>query len=238
VTDLWGGHRVRHWLGSWIRAGLDVPSLVVGRGRVISLLALGVGALVCLYVPGAAEATRASSEDIGGRTIHTAVRVMAADGARVAVITRSVRGDCEHVAVWTPAVKSVLRFPARREPCTGADTIGSVALAGTQAAWLWATTTGTYVETGVITATLVHPKAVMPVLEHNGAQREGAGEFTRRPVGHAGLLAFTVEHACDADAVRNQGPGGRAGPVPSGPRHRGNRRRDAVSDGWARPVPR
>jgi hypothetical protein len=126
---------------------------------------------------------------------------------RVAVITRSVRGDCEHVAVWTPAAKSVLRFPARPEPCTGADAIGSVALAGTRTAWLWWTTTGTYVETGVITATIVNPKAVMPVFAHNGALRGGAGGLTTRPVGHGGLLAFTVEHACDADAVRNEGPG-------------------------------
>jgi len=132
---------------------------------------------------------------------------MAADGPRVAVITRSVRGDCEHVAVWTPAAKSVRRFPPKRTPCTGADAIGSVALAGTRTAWLWATTTGTSVETGVITATLAHPKALLPVFAHNGAERGGAGDFTRRPVGHGGLLAFTVEHACDADAVRNQGPG-------------------------------
>jgi hypothetical protein len=183
------------------------PRKAVGRGRVISLLALGVGVLVCSYVPAGAS-TRASSEDsVAGQTIHTAVKVMAADGPRVAVITRSVRGDCEHVAVWTHAAKSVQRFPARRKPCTGADSIGSVALAGTQTAWLWATTTGTYAETGVITATLVHPKALMPVFAHNGAQRDGAGDFTRRPMGHGGLLAFTVEHACDADAVRNQGPG-------------------------------
>lgn len=134
----------------------------MGRDRMISvaLLAVGVGALACLDLSVGAEATTAGSDVEGhSRTIDTTVKVMAADGARVAFITRSLRGDCEHVVVWTPATRSVRRFPVRPEPCTGADTIGSVALAGTRPAWLWATTTGIGVETGVITATLAHPTA-------------------------------------------------------------------------------
>jgi hypothetical protein len=184
----------------------------MGRERIlpVALLALGIGALACLYFSVRAEATRRLSQAVvgrGARTIRVAVTAMAADGSRVAVMTRTVRGDCEHVVVWTPASNHLVRFPARRTRCTGADDIGSVALAGTRTAWLWATTTGTYVETGVITATLSRPESPMPLFAHNGAERDGAGGFTRRPVGHGGLLAFTVEHACDADAVRNQGPG-------------------------------
>ena len=175
----------------------------------VALLAVGVGALACLVLSFGAEATTAGSDVDGhSRTIDTTVKVMAADGARVAFITRSLPGDCEHVVVWTPATRSLRRFPVRAEPCTGADTIGSVALAGTRAAWLWATTTGIGLETGVITATLAHPTASMPVFEHSGADRgTGAGTFTRRPVGHGRLLAFTVEHGCDADAERKEGPG-------------------------------
>ena len=162
------------------------------RGAAFAALAVG---LVGVCGSGAARGTIPEQSS----TIHTPIKYMAADGGRVALITRSTRSDCEHVAIWTPATKSLRRFsgPAR---CTEPETIGPIALAGNKTSWLWTSTTGLTVETAVVMAGVSRPKRLLPFFVHVGADRAtGAGQFARRPVGHDALLAFTVEHNCDAN---------------------------------------
>jgi hypothetical protein len=70
---------------------------------------------------------------------RTPVTALAADGARVAFAPRSARGDCAHVAVWTPAAGTLDRW-GTPTPCLGKpygrDGIAGVALAGQRAAWV------------------------------------------------------------------------------------------------------
>jgi Tol biopolymer transport system component len=124
---------------------------------------------------------------------------LAADGPRVAFIAGTTRTDCHHVAVWTPATKSVRRF-GLRAPCTDLsprDGMPSVALAGTRVAWL-ETGGGNLLETAVVTATLSH---LAPVWIAEGtADGNDVGTLAGRPVGDGTLLGFTVERSCDSDS--------------------------------------
>ncbi len=124
---------------------------------------------------------------------------LAADGPRVAFIAGTTRTDCHHVAVWTPASKSVRRFglPA---PCLEESpresSMPSVALAGTRVAWL-ETGGGNYLETAVVTTTLSRPALVS--IAEGTADGNDVGTFAGRPVGNGTLLAFTIERSCDSD---------------------------------------
>jgi dipeptidyl aminopeptidase/acylaminoacyl peptidase len=124
---------------------------------------------------------------------------LAADGPRVALITGTTRTDCHHVAVWTPATKSVRHFgvPAPCLEVSPRDGMPAVALAGTQVAWLQ-TGGGNFLETALGTATLSRPAPVW--IAEGTADDNGVGTFARRPVGDDTLLAFTIERSCDSDS--------------------------------------
>jgi hypothetical protein len=70
--------------------------------------------------------------------VRTPVKDLSADGPRAAFITAGPH-DCDHVAVWAPAQKTITRFEAP-SPCISTST-GSgeydVELAGTRASWVW-----------------------------------------------------------------------------------------------------
>ena len=150
------------------------------------------------------------------RTLATRGRVtaLAADGDRIALIVAApyVQNggrsfDCASVVVWEPMAGRVVRL---QHPCGPGQDISlregtrAVALAGTRAAWLHLDG-GNTLETMMETAAVAQPR---PATIAYGASSEGGdGEFPLEPFGDGGLLAFTVEQRCDADAVLNQGPG-------------------------------
>ncbi len=144
----------------------------------------------------------ASTERVtGGRALalRAPIADLAADGPRVAFIAGTTRTDCDHVAVWTPATKSVRRFglPAPCLEVSPRDSMPSVALAGTQVAWL-ETGGGNYLETAVVTTTLSRPALVW--IAEGSADLNDVGTFAGRPVGDGTLLAFTIERSCDSDS--------------------------------------
>ena len=71
--------------------------------------------------------------------VRSPVTSLAADGGRVAFVATRTPIDCDHVAVWTPAAKSVRRFRLP-SPCLDPAFVSSgvygVGLAGAQAAWI------------------------------------------------------------------------------------------------------
>jgi Tol biopolymer transport system component len=73
--------------------------------------------------------------DEGSVATLAPVARLSADGPHVAFVVRATATDCEHVAVWTPADRSIRRFvlPA---PCAGGSRISGLALAGSRAAWV------------------------------------------------------------------------------------------------------
>ena len=122
---------------------------------------------------------------------------LAADGGRAALIVR--RDYCSSVEVWEPARARVVRPIG---PCgegvdaTGNQVLRGVALAGTRVAWLHPYGAN-YYYTDVSTATLDHPT---PVLLDNESALGGLGPIASAPVGHGGLLTFTVSYLCDESA--------------------------------------
>jgi WD40-like Beta Propeller Repeat len=131
--------------------------------------------------------------------VRAPIADLAADGRRVAFITGTTRTDCHHVAVWTPATKSVRRF-AVPAPClevSPRDGMPAVALAGTRVAWLQ-TGGGNTLETALVTATLSRPAPVW--IAEGAADDNDVGTFARKPVGDEALLAFTIERSCDSDS--------------------------------------
>lgn len=137
--------------------------------------------------------------------VQPSITSVAADGARVAFIEDSISTDCAHVAVWTPAKKSVRRFSARA-PClevSNREGWFAVGLAGTRAAWLH-TAGGNNLEQYVLTATLATP-TITDVGEAFAFGDESYGTFFGGLAGDGDLLAFTIERRCseyetDSDA--------------------------------------
>jgi TolB protein len=123
------------------------------------------------------------------------IEELAADGGRAAVIVEFGGGGAS-VEVWEPERARVVRL---KRPCGEfCDVIGGlngVAVAGTRVAWL-STYEGNYDYTDVSTATLDRPT---PVLLVDEAALGGLGPEASAPVGHGGLLTFTVSYQCDAD---------------------------------------
>jgi hypothetical protein len=168
--------------------------------------------------------TLVSSVVAAGPTVGTARRLatrgpvtaLAADGNRVALIVSipydphksGIAFHCASVVVWEPMRSRVVQL---QRPCGPGDEISnrestqSVALAGTQAAWLHVGGGNTQ-EAVLETATLARPARPF-WLAYGASYGGGDGEFVRDPVGDGALLAFTVDRRCDADAVLHQGPG-------------------------------
>lgn len=137
---------------------------------------------------------------INARTLAMRARVddLAADGDRVALLTRSRPTDCHHVAVWTPAMKSIRRF-MRFGPCvdvSNRDGLWSVALAGSRAAWLQ-TAGGNNLEQYVETGTLASP-TIVEVAAAFAFGDASYGTFVGGVAGDGALLAFTIEHVCSS----------------------------------------
>jgi Tol biopolymer transport system component len=132
---------------------------------------------------------------LGRETLALRAQVtgLAADGARVAFVTQATAFDCDHVAVWTPAARSLRRplpAPCEEEP---RDVPGSVALAGTRVAWSSAICITGTLDNEVLTAQLSRlDRSVGPVAAATLDLFDGDGASIGGPVGDGTLLAFTV----------------------------------------------
>jgi hypothetical protein len=130
------------------------------------------------------------------------VRAMAADGDRVA-LSVGFGGGCVNVLVWEPTRKRVVRLqPASACEPNPREGTNAVALAGTRAAWL-RTAGGNSLEMWLRSATLTRTTPVDIAMTATTGDA-GHGELIRRPIGDGALIAFTVEHRCDA--YTNEGP--------------------------------
>ena len=120
---------------------------------------------------------------------------LAADGGLAAVVFRAPPLVCAGVEAWEPARKRAVRL--HLEDCVdkGSQYVPAqgLAVAGRRVAWL-GTSGGNTLETTVAMATPEQPAAVL--LAEEAAQEDGVGTVASRPVGHGGLLAFTITHRC------------------------------------------
>jgi hypothetical protein len=120
---------------------------------------------------------------------------LSADGTRVAFVPKGGGGDCDHVAVWTSARRSLVRLGARLPaPCANVGTLSygiyDLELAGTQAAWAEIEGCGNSCDVGLKTATLARPSA-RSAGEAGGGGGAGGGEFHDFHLrGHGGLLVY------------------------------------------------
>jgi TolB protein len=172
---------------------------------------------------GGAPVAPLPSETASARTFQPgpgSITELAADGGRAAVIVASGAAGCAGVEVWEPARQRAVRL---QRPCgpnsdvSRLEATEGIALAGTRAAWLHLGG-GNSLETDLVTATLARPTPVTLADEVSNAD-DGHGDFARRPFGHAGMLAFTVDRRCDNDGTLNGRPedqcppGGKTGDV-------------------------
>jgi hypothetical protein len=134
------------------------------------------------------------SERVLGATVVETRRPVAdlsADGSHVAFVAKWTAADCDHVAVWTPASRTLHRFGAVSRSCTPwyGEEIEAVELAGTRAAWTYVISCGMSCEVVLKTASLGEPSpvAVATAFPDMGEQ-PGFNVH-----GHGGLLVFDDE---------------------------------------------
>lgn len=121
---------------------------------------------------------------------------IAADGLRVAFGDGTTTTDCRHVAVWTPAERSVVRLPDVPAPCgeiSLRDSLYGLTLAGTRAAWLQEAG-GNTLEQYIVTATLARPATVE--LARGEIVDEVYGTSITGLAGDGPLLVFGLERRC------------------------------------------
>jgi Tol biopolymer transport system component len=126
------------------------------------------------------------------------IRELAADGGLVAVVISAEPRICAGVEAWQPARRRFVRLTM--EDCVEHGSLyepaHGLAVAGTHVAWL-DVDGGMTLETTVVAATLDRSTLV---LADEGADEAGLGHVASEPMGHDGLLAFTVSHRCDEHA--------------------------------------
>ena len=155
---------------------------------------------------GAAPVAPLPSETVSASRFQAAgpgtIEELAADGGRVAFIVEY--DGSASVEAWEPGRARVVRLERPcGEFCDVIAGLNGVALAGTRVAWL-STHEGNDIETNVSTATLDRPT---PVLLDNESALGGLGPEASAPVGHGGLLTFSVSDRCDADCPPGRGTG-------------------------------
>jgi WD40-like Beta Propeller Repeat len=123
--------------------------------------------------------------------VRSKVTSLAADGGRVALVAARTPTDCDHVAVWTPAEKSVRRFRLP-SPCLDPAFVSSgvygVGLAGSRAAWISYSGNEGECDFRLETATLARPAPVpLTAASFGGCSPEA---YDLRLRGDGGLLVF------------------------------------------------
>jgi Tol biopolymer transport system component len=117
------------------------------------------------------------------------VENLSADGGRLAFSVDATAADCDHVVVWTPAKKALVRF-RRPAPCGEGNSAGAiydVELAGSRAAWAEVISCGNSCEAKLDTATLTKRA---PVDLAGDATDANDDLFDFHPRGDGGLLVF------------------------------------------------
>jgi WD40-like Beta Propeller Repeat len=133
----------------------------------------------------------------GARAVATRTPIgeLSADGSRVAFVPNASFADCDHVVVWMPTTRKLVRLAARLPaPCadlgTVSYTIYDLELAGTRAAWADIEGCGNSCDVALNTATLARPLSAM-VTDAGGGGGAGGGDFFDFHLhGHGGLLVF------------------------------------------------
>lgn len=126
----------------------------------------------------------------------TKISELAADGGLVAVVVGAEPRICAGIESWEPARRRFVRLALETCGDNGVQyqPAHGLAVAGAHVAWL-AVSGGMTLETSVVTATPDRPNPL--ALADELAAGEGLGDTVGEPVGHDGLLAFTVSHRCD-----------------------------------------
>ena len=132
----------------------------------------------------------------GATTVATRAPVtdLSADGSRVAFIPGRTKTDCAHVAVWTPATRSLVRVSSRLPaPCQSTGTVDytvyGVELAGSRVAWTDVRGCGNSCDVALHWAGISAPSRL--VKYGNGGGGAGDGELLDFQVrGDGDLLVF------------------------------------------------
>lgn len=137
------------------------------------------------------ESVSASSFRPGAR-----ISEVAADGDLVAVVVEAEPRICAGIEAWEPARRRFVRLALESCGDNGAlyQPAHGLAVAGRHVAWL-GVGGGMTLETRIVTATPDRPNPL--ALADELADEGGHGDTVGEPVGHDGLLAFTVSHRCD-----------------------------------------
>jgi Tol biopolymer transport system component len=138
---------------------------------------------------------------VGTRTLDVRAQIgaIAADGERIAFITGPTRTDCDHIAIWTPSSRSVAR-PAGApcdQPLEYRDSLGPIALSGTNVAWRSEECCGNNEYTHVVAGGLPYPRSGASGVADAAVGRDGgSGTVADGPVGHGNLMTFAIEDFC------------------------------------------
>jgi Tol biopolymer transport system component len=121
---------------------------------------------------------------------------LAADGGLVAVVVEAKPRICAGIEAWEPARRRFARLALESCGDNGAlyQPAHGLAVAGRHVAWL-GVGGGMTLETRIVTTTPDRPNPV--ALAEELADEGGFGDTVGEPVGHDGLLGFTVSHRCD-----------------------------------------
>jgi Tol biopolymer transport system component len=146
------------------------------------------------------------SETVTAATLKTvgAIDGLAADGGRVALSVAPTESDCAHVSVWAPGTRPI-HFETQ-EPCGREyyedEVYGAIALAGTRAAWVEASTSGNSRETSAVltTATTAKPTGTARIASWtsfgDGSDGPPHGAYVGSVHGNGDLLIFNTWHGC------------------------------------------
>lgn len=125
----------------------------------------------------------------GAVATRAPINGLSADGGRVAFAVGGTTVDCDHVVVWTPGKKTLVRF-RRRGLCGEGNNSGfvyDVQLAGSRVGWSEILGCGNYCEAQLVTATLSR-RSPQPLAEATESSSGDDPRFYLRGAG--GLLVF------------------------------------------------
>jgi hypothetical protein len=134
---------------------------------------------------------------VGAHEVRTGTPItdLSADGRRVAFVPWATKTDCDHVSVWTPGKKAILRVsPSVPAPCGegGVGAMYGVALAGPRVAWGEILGCGNYCDVRVDSATIAGRRA-QPVSPWGSFSADEGGPLDYHLYGDGNLLVYDDE---------------------------------------------
>lgn len=187
------GHRVAFASGPY---GTSAISAVGADGRGLRRVAtLGTNSLVGWTgvapkrAPAPPVPPSARVVSAGAVATRAPIYGLSADGGRVAFAVGGTTVDCDHVVVWTPGKKTLVRF-RRRGLCGEGNNSGfvyDVQLAGSRVGWSEIGGCGNYCDATLVTATLTR-HTPQPLAD--GAESSSGDYFDFHLRGAGGLLVY------------------------------------------------